>query len=195
MQLHNTTIPLFQQEVLQWQRSYMENTLIISPTSLMTMADEEIQILRHSNQWVETIEPSVVAMKVLFQGNLTGTQTLFQQIQANLEKIAKSRDSSSDGASGRQYSDRPDWVFDAPTTKTEQREYHGRIWHYCTQCGRNGKWVRDSTMKIVVTGPGCDLDCLPLPEVVLPCMQEVEVFLFTQHHLAVPLHSCPCLTA
>jgi hypothetical protein len=86
-------------------------------------------------------------------------------------------------------------VFDVPMTKTEQREYHGRIWHYCTQCGRNGKWVRDSTMKIVVTGPGCDLDCLPLPEVVLPCMQEVEVFLFTQHHLAVPLHSCPCLTA
>jgi len=141
MQLRNTTIPLFQQKVLQWQRSYMENTLIISPTSLITMADEESQILRHSNQWVETIDPSVVAMKALFQGNLTGTQTLFQQIQANLAKIAKSRDSSSDGASGHRYPDRPDWVFDAPTTKTEQSEYHGRIWHYCTQCGRNGKWV------------------------------------------------------
>ena len=55
--------------------------------------------------------------------------------------------------------------------------------------------ARDSTVKVVVTGPGRDLDRLPLPEVVLPCMQEVEVFLFTQHHLAVPLYSCPCLTA
>jgi len=141
MQFHHTTIPLFQQKVLQWQRSYMESTLAVSPMTLVTMADEECQILRHSNQWVEMIDPSVVAMKALFQDNITGTQMLFHQIPTNLAKLAKSRDSFLDGASGQRYSDRPQWLFDKPANKTEEHEYCGRIWHYCMKCGRHGKWV------------------------------------------------------
>jgi hypothetical protein len=52
------TIPLIQQSILQWQREYMESTSKLAPTELVTMADEESQVLKHSNQWVETIFPS-----------------------------------------------------------------------------------------------------------------------------------------
>jgi hypothetical protein len=31
------------------------------------MADEECQILKHSQQWVETIDPSVVGLQALLQ--------------------------------------------------------------------------------------------------------------------------------
>jgi hypothetical protein len=68
MQLQLTTIPLFQQRVLTWQPKYMENSLQLLAMTLITMADEECQILKHSNQWVETIDPTIVAMKALLQG-------------------------------------------------------------------------------------------------------------------------------
>jgi hypothetical protein len=57
LQLRSTTIPLFQQSVLKWQREYMESSLALTPSSLLTLADEETQILKHSGQWVETIDP------------------------------------------------------------------------------------------------------------------------------------------
>jgi len=68
MQLCNTTIPLFQQKVLTWQRQYMENTLQLLLMKFITIANEDCQILKHSNQWVETIDPLVMAMQVMVQG-------------------------------------------------------------------------------------------------------------------------------
>jgi hypothetical protein len=62
-QLRSTTIPLFQQSVLKWQRDYFENTLQLTPASLVLKADQEHQILKHAGQWVETIDPSVAAMQ------------------------------------------------------------------------------------------------------------------------------------
>jgi hypothetical protein len=56
-QLHCTKIPLFQQAALKWHREYMERTLKITPTQIVEKADEESQILRHTNQCVETIDP------------------------------------------------------------------------------------------------------------------------------------------
>jgi hypothetical protein len=87
MQLRLTTIPLFQQRVLTWQRKYMENTLSLSPMTLITMADEECQILRHSNQWVETIDPSIVAMKAALQGSVADTKALYEHLTAHLTKL------------------------------------------------------------------------------------------------------------
>jgi hypothetical protein len=53
LQLRTTTIPLFQQSVLKWQRQHMENTLQLTPSLLVTMADGECQVLKHSAQWVK----------------------------------------------------------------------------------------------------------------------------------------------
>ena len=62
LQLWNTMIPIFLQKVLEWQCSNMENKLPIYPSKLATMVEEVCQILKCSNQCVETIDPSVVAM-------------------------------------------------------------------------------------------------------------------------------------
>jgi hypothetical protein len=48
---------MFQQAVLRWQRKYMENFLKPTPITLVTLVDEECQVLKHSSQWVETIDP------------------------------------------------------------------------------------------------------------------------------------------
>jgi hypothetical protein len=48
LQLCQTRIPVFQQSVLKWHRKYMENELKLTPTTLVSMADEECQVLQHS---------------------------------------------------------------------------------------------------------------------------------------------------
>jgi hypothetical protein len=119
------------------------------------MLDEECQILRHSNQWVETIDPSIVAMKALVQGNIHGAHALLEQLSAHLSSIAQS--SSSEKYAGRQMdgtddnclngkgNDNPPWVYEIPHDKSQTCTFCGRTWHYCTKCGRDGKWVCSHT--------------------------------------------------
>ncbi len=78
LQLRTTTIPVFQQSILKWQREYMESTLTLTPSTLVSMADEECQVLKHSSQWVETIDPSVAAMQVMLQANKEGSAKYFK---------------------------------------------------------------------------------------------------------------------
>jgi hypothetical protein len=54
-QLRGTKIPMFQQQILKWQRDYIENSLQLTPLALLRETDDESQILQNSNQWVETI--------------------------------------------------------------------------------------------------------------------------------------------
>jgi hypothetical protein len=55
LQLRSTKIPIFQHTILKRHRQYRENKLNLTPSTLVTMADEESQVLKHSHQWVETI--------------------------------------------------------------------------------------------------------------------------------------------
>ncbi len=87
MQLRLTTIPLFQQTVLKWQREYMESSLKLTPSKLVTLADEESQVLKHSNQWVETIDPSVIAMQAMLTSTMSSTTTLFETLSLKCQFI------------------------------------------------------------------------------------------------------------
>ncbi len=122
----------------------------ISPSQLVKLADDECQILKHSMQWVETIDPSVVAMQALFHNTNQGNNDLFKTLAANLSTLTKMHQISSydkhqggDGSSsGRRFHyDTPDWVYDAPTDLSQQKLYQGKTWHFCTKCGRDGKSV------------------------------------------------------
>jgi len=89
LQLRSTNIPVFQQTVLKWQQEYFEGTLVLTPTLLATKADQECQILKHAGQWVETIDPSVVAMQAIFQTTKNCSGPVFQSLAANFSSIAQ----------------------------------------------------------------------------------------------------------
>jgi hypothetical protein len=89
LQLRSTNIPVFQQTILKWQREYFEGTLVLTPTLLATKADQECQILKHASQWVETIDPSVVAMQAMFQTTKNHSGAVFQSLAANFSSIAQ----------------------------------------------------------------------------------------------------------
>jgi hypothetical protein len=151
LQLRTTTIPVFQQSVLTWQREYMENKLKLSPSSLVTLADQECQVLKHANQWVETIDPSVAAMQALLQTNKEGSAQIFKTLAANFTELAKKqqdidkdiRHQHDEGFRhhGFNPNNNPDWLFTPPQDITQTRHFNGRTWYFCTKCGRNGRWV------------------------------------------------------
>jgi hypothetical protein len=147
LQLRSTTIPLFQQSVLKWQREYMESSLALTPSSLLTLADEETQILKHSGQWVETIDPSVAAMQALITSNKDGSIKFFQTLAANFTELSnRQKEINRDYRNYREERHRdnnnnPDWLFTPPKDMSEARTYKGRQWYFCTKCGRNGRWV------------------------------------------------------
>jgi hypothetical protein len=137
MQLRSTTIPIFQQKMLEWQQNYLENKLQTSPFKLVKLADEECQILKHSMQWVETIDPSVVAMQAVFQATTQGNTDLFQSLAANLSALTKMHQSlnkpswvDDDQHSGQRFHyDTPDWVYDTPKDLSQRKVYQGRTWY------------------------------------------------------------------
>jgi len=110
--------------------------------SNVQMADEVSQILRHSNQWVETIDPMLTA--IIQQGDTTITSHL-QSFLANLPRLSQlaahpAKLESSLGRSSR--SNLSSWsYYGAPPNLSQPRYYNGRQWHFCTKCGGNGWWV------------------------------------------------------
>jgi len=99
-QLRATTIPLFQQAILRWQRAYFESTLSLTPQSLVLKADQERQILIHAGQWVETIDPSITAMQASLQAAKLQSGELLQSLAANFSQLAsKQRDIARSGRS------------------------------------------------------------------------------------------------
>jgi hypothetical protein len=151
LQLRTTTIPIFQQSVLNWQREYMENKLKLTPSSLVTMADEECQVLKHANQWVETIDLSIVAMQALLHTNKEGSATIFKSLVANFSELVKKQNDNNKEIKQQRYegtrsnsfnpNNNPDWIYTPPDDIKQTRYFNGRTWYFCTKCGRNGRWV------------------------------------------------------
>jgi hypothetical protein len=161
LQLRSTTIPVFQQTILLWQREYFNNKKPdLTPSVLVHEANEECQILKHAQQWVETIDPSVTAMQAMLKSTKTNSAQVFQEIAANFSEFnRRQRDINNDFRNAQRqqynnYNNNPEWIFDPPTNLNKVRNFNGRAWHYCSKCGRNGRWVcthTDSTHRSSTT--------------------------------------------
>jgi hypothetical protein len=127
----------------------MESTIPITPSTLVSMADEECQVLKHSSQWVETIDPSVAAMQAMIQADKEGSAKFFQTLATNFTELSNkqrdNRDIRMQHYDRNRMNNNPDWIFTPPTDLSEARTFRGRQWHFCTKCGHNGRWVYTHT--------------------------------------------------
>jgi hypothetical protein len=144
-QLCCSKIPLFQQTILKWDRKYMEGKLSLMPLQLVQMADEESQILRHSNQWVETIDPTLTALQAITQQADSTVSSQLHIFLANLSRLTQllAVPAKLKTSSGKPFcTDSLSWsYYDAPPDLTQPRFHNGWQWYFCTKCGRNSRWV------------------------------------------------------
>jgi hypothetical protein len=128
--------------VLKGQRDYSEGTLLLTPTTLVSKADQECQVLKHAGQWVETIDPSVLAMQAMIQTTKQTSGDLLQSLAANFSSILqKQRDKHSRYTTRNASQDTPEWLLKPPTSQGQIKHFNGRDWHFCTKSGCNGRWV------------------------------------------------------
>jgi hypothetical protein len=140
LQLRGTTIPVFQQSILKWQREYYENKLSLTPQTLVSKADQECQILTQAGQWAETIDPSITALQATLQATTQQSGELLKTIVANFSQVShRQRDLQRSSrpttrppnrSSGNQT---PEWVYDPPKYQDQIRHFNGRYWHFLYQ--------------------------------------------------------------
>jgi len=113
----------------------------------VTKADQECQALTHAGQWVETIDPSISAMKAALQANATQSGEILKTLVANFSQLHQqqkdgSRYRPNTRPTPRQTNQQtPAWVYDQPSYPAEIRQYNGKYWHFCTKCSTQGRWV------------------------------------------------------
>jgi hypothetical protein len=67
-QLRLWKVPLFKEEINAWRITYLEAKLPgINPEKLLKMVDDKIQILKHADQWKESDNPNIMALKLELQ--------------------------------------------------------------------------------------------------------------------------------
>jgi hypothetical protein len=149
LQLQCTKIPLFQQAILHWHRQYMEGKLQLTPLRLIQMADEESQILKHSQQWVEKIGPSTTALQAQLEEKSQTSLDVIKHITAHLGFTPSSRAPPGNHYYSPHYSKENKEkqmldgrsFYDVPIDLFTPRYYEGRYWYFCSKCGKNGQWV------------------------------------------------------
>jgi hypothetical protein len=67
-QLQLCKVPLFKEAIDAWHIAYLEaKPPGINPESLLKMADDKIQILKHADQWKESETTDIMALKLELQ--------------------------------------------------------------------------------------------------------------------------------
>jgi hypothetical protein len=104
--------------------------------------DQECQVLKHANQWVEMIDPSVAVMQALCQTNKEGSAHLFKALAANFSEIAKkqqviNRKHCNESIHQNKYNsnNNHEWIFTPPQDISQTRYFNERTWYFCTKCG------------------------------------------------------------
>jgi hypothetical protein len=62
----------------------MEGKLQLMPLKLIQMAYEDSQILKHTQQWVETIDPSITALQATLEEKSKTSLDVIKHITAHL---------------------------------------------------------------------------------------------------------------
>lgn len=139
--LSSSNITLFKEQVQKWHVSYLEaETPDLTPTKLIKMADDKIQVLRHAGLWNETENPNVMALKLELDQQKQNNKELVQQIVAHISRITDRSSKAQNGLNGYQH---PAWMTTPPHSITEiSKVMNGKSYVWCTKCRRGqGLWV------------------------------------------------------
>jgi hypothetical protein len=58
---------------------------------LITMVDDKCQVLKHSQQWVETIDPSILALQAMMQTSTSSSADILKTLAAHFSKSIRNK--------------------------------------------------------------------------------------------------------
>ena len=138
----------FKNEVLKWQIKYLEGKdPDLTPTRLLDKADDQVRVLKHANQWIETTaDTSVMALQATIDKNHQATAEVFKAIAANIGEFTQRQHDFNSRFSGSRNGQRPTWLNQAPSNPNETKVWNNKTYIWCSRCRRGeGLWVCSHT--------------------------------------------------
>ena len=144
-QLLLSMVLLFKNEVLKWQLRYLEGKdLELTPTRLLDKADDQVRVLKHAHQWVETTaDTSIMTLNAMIEKNQQDAANVFQAIAANIGEFTQRQQDFNNRLHGNRLRDqRPGWLSIAPINPAETKVWNNKTYVWCSRCHRGeGFWV------------------------------------------------------
>jgi hypothetical protein len=106
----------------------------LTPQTLLKMADDKVQVLKHENQWKDVEPPAVIALKLALEQKQKEQDVLVQSIVAHIGTLIKK---------DKQPFQHPAWMVAPPITSAETtKTQNGKTYAWCTKCHcGQGLWV------------------------------------------------------
>jgi hypothetical protein len=179
-QLTQAPIELFKEAAQHWQIDYLESKLPdTTPTKLLKLADDKVQILRHAGQWKVTESPAIMALKLELQRQKEESTQFARQLVAHIGQLTHKhrnnnpRNSTQHPPSGvthhnasflptkgtwpghqnEQNHRYPPWMTTPPNNVQETQVHDRKVYSWRTKCHNGmGLWVNHHNSETHVDG-------------------------------------------
>jgi len=142
--LKQCTVTPFKQYISRLQVQYLEASLPdLTPVSLLQMAEDKIQVLRHADQWVKHEDPSLMALQAQLLQQKEDSHRTIQRLVAHVSRLAQRHPKRGHFDSNTAPSSRyPAWMIQPPAVGQHTQLMDNRLYTWCTKCRQGqGLWV------------------------------------------------------
>jgi hypothetical protein len=146
-QLQLCKVPLFKEAIDAWHIAYLEAKLpTITPDMFLKMVDDKIQILKHADQWKESENPEIMALKLELQKQKQESDIIMKNLVAHVSRFANINWFNNNGNTGHKHplpgnnhdppthtSTYPPRMIVPPQHPTETKLVDCRLYTWCTK--------------------------------------------------------------
>lgn len=153
--LKQCTVTPFKQYISRLQVQYLEASLPdLTPTKLLQLAEDKIQILHHADQWAKYEDPAIMAMQAQLDLQKQESECTIQRLVAHVGPLAhktlKRGPSHQTSPHPAKY---PTWMIQPPTPNQHTQLVDNKLYTWCTKCRHGqGLWVCRHTTDTHVDG-------------------------------------------
>jgi hypothetical protein len=147
---------LFKEAVDTWHIAYLEAKLPnITPDKFLKMVDDKIQILKHADQWKESDNHDIMALKLELQKQKQESDIIMKNLVAHVSRFSNMPWFHNNSTAGYKHPltgnthdapthtpTYPPWMTVPPQHPSETKLVDHRLYTWCTKCRQGqGLWV------------------------------------------------------
>jgi hypothetical protein len=154
-QLQLCKVPLFKEAVDSWHIAYLEAKLPgLNPEKLLKMADDKIQVLKHVDQWKESDNVEIMALKLELQKQKQDSDIIIWNLVAHVSRISHAHHFPHNNMNQKHplpnstpsipthMPKYPPWMIIPPQHPMETKLVDRHLYTWCTKCRQGqGLWV------------------------------------------------------
>ena len=141
-QLQSTPYDRFTYAVDGWFEEYLEQTIQLTPLTLLDKADKKLHILRAARKLQANTNQELMALRAHFDNHNKQITSSLNKIASNLQANHPTQRQYSNQENTHQPRQRPEWFQRPPSEPSTVMHFENREWRWCPKCnyGR-GRWV------------------------------------------------------